>query len=74
MSTLTTQQVQRNFKALSEPATVFFNKLYDGELTNDVSQQFCDNRNSMLKIMGADWTYTVINKCHALILQSICGQ
>jgi hypothetical protein len=74
MSNLTTQQVQNNFRLLSEPATVFFDKLYEGELTNDVAQQFYDTRNSMLKTMGADWTYTVIDKCHLLILQSIFGQ
>jgi len=74
MSDLTTQQVQHNFRLLSEPATVFFDKLYDGELTNDVIQQHCNTRDSMLKTMGDDWTYTVIDKCHLLILQSICGQ
>jgi hypothetical protein len=74
MSNLTTQQIQNNFRLLSEPATVFFDKLYGGELTNDVAGLMFNTRDSMLKTMGADWTYSVINKCHKLILESICGQ
>lgn len=68
---MNTQQTQREFKALSEPATRFFDSLYNGELTTAGASEHVAAREAAIKKMGAAWVDVVLSKCHVLILQSM---